>query len=123
MTKIFGIIFSLLITITPPSEFMCGGEKLNATIYNNLNGDYQINTDLENIDYGAFVVLKWKDFSIMIPRTFNAGEISFSDRRWWWSYQDKSNPLDTLHPRLRHMTQKGEIEEYPCEGIDYLKDA
>ena len=91
MIKFISILLSFLVTITPPSDFTCEGEPLNATIYNNLNGDYQVTNDLENIDVGAFTLLKWKNLEIMIPRTFNAGEISFSDRRWWWSYRDKDN--------------------------------
>ncbi len=112
--QLISFILSLFVVILPPSKFICESEPLNVTIYNNLNGDYQIAHDLENIDAGAFALIKWKGLSIMIPRTFNAGEISFSDRKWWWSYQDRENPLDIDHPRFRHLLQRGQIEDYSC---------
>ena len=109
------LLLSFLIVVTPPSTFSCEGESLDAIIYNNLNGDYQITNDLEDIDVGAFVVLKCRGLNIMIPRTFNAGEISFSDRKWWWSYQDRDHALDVEHPRFRQVLERGEIQDYRCE--------
>ncbi len=79
--NIFPFLLSLFISITPSSTFNCDGETLNATIRNNLNGDFALVTDLEKIDPGAFVVLDWKDISLMLPFSFQKGEISFTDRK------------------------------------------
>ncbi len=43
---------SLLITLNPSSDFNCDGDRLNAVIRNNLNGDFALTNDLENIDKG-----------------------------------------------------------------------
>ncbi len=114
--KIFSLLLSLLITITPSSSFICDGDELTSTIRNNLNGDFSITNDLENIDQGAFVVLKWRSISLMLPVTFNAGEISFTDKKWWWSYQDKENGLYINNPSFRQRLPNGDIVDYKCES-------
>ena len=115
----------LWITIIPPSSFVCDGNDLTSIIYNNLNGDYKISEDLEDIediDEEAFTVINWRGLNIMLPRTFNNGEISFTDRRWWWSYMDKENGLNVTHPRFMHVKQDGQIESFKCEANYIAKD-
>ena len=87
--NLFSLILSLFIAISPSSQFDCDGDQLLVTIRNNLNGDFALVTDLEEIDEGAFVVLDWNDLSLMLPVSFQKGEISFTDKKWLWSYQDK----------------------------------
>ena len=114
---IVSLIASLLLSINPPNNYLCQGEPLSAKIYNNLNGDYMVAEDLSTLDPGAFAVLEWKKQTIMIPRTFNSGEISFTDKKWWWSYKERENPIDVDHPRFRFKVQTGEIEDYECQSV------
>ena len=104
----------MLITITPSSDFLCDGELLSATIRNNLNGDFSIVTNLEEVDQGAFVVLEWKNISLMLPVSFQVGEISFTDKKWLWSYQDNDKGLHEMTPRLAQRLPSGDIIEYDC---------
>ena len=67
---IVSFLLSLFIVITPSPTFDCDSELLTATIRNNLNGDFSLVNDLEKIDQGAFVVLEWKDLSLMLPVSF-----------------------------------------------------
>tara|TARA_B100000029_G_C17030560_1_gene762026 strand:- start:214 stop:579 length:366 start_codon:yes stop_codon:yes gene_type:complete len=113
--KIFSFFLSFFIAITPSSNFNCEGSALKATIRNNLNGDFSIVTDLDNIDQGAFVVLDWKDISLMLPVSFQKGEISFTDRKWLWSYQDNENGLHASNPRFAQRMPSGEIVEHECK--------
>tara|TARA_Y100001968_G_scaffold332954_1_gene393251 strand:- start:3524 stop:3841 length:318 start_codon:yes stop_codon:yes gene_type:complete len=103
-----------LIVLSPPSSFQCEGDKLDITIYNNLNGDYLIASDLETLDEGAFVLIKWRDEQIMIPRTFNKNEISFSDRKWWWSYKEANKPVILSEPIFRKRMRNGTISNFSC---------
>ncbi len=115
--NIFSLILSFFIAITPSSNFNCDGEVLQATIRNNLNGDFSLVTDLEKVDQGAFVVLDWKDISLMLPISFQKGEISFTDKKWLWSYQDNKNGLHPESPRLSQRLPNGKIVEHECKLI------
>ena len=116
MNNIFAFLVSFLFAITPPSTFDCDGEPLVAIIRNNLNGDFALVNDLENIDQGAFVVLEWKKISLMLPISFQKGEISFTDKRWLWSYQDQRLGLHETTPRLAQRLPSGEIFEHECKA-------
>tara|TARA_B100000965_G_scaffold388234_1_gene392557 strand:+ start:2713 stop:3084 length:372 start_codon:yes stop_codon:yes gene_type:complete len=108
---------SLLIALNPSPAFNCDGDKLTAVIRNNLNGDFALTNDLENIDKGAFIVLNWRDINLMLPISFKVGDISFTDKKWFWSYQDKKNGLRMDRPRFAQLLPNGEIHEYYCEAI------
>ena len=72
-------------------------------------------TDLETVDQGAFAVLAWKDISLMLPVSFQKGEISFTDRKWLWSYQDNEKGLHENNPRFAQRMTRGEIVEHKCK--------
>ena len=118
---VISFFLSLLITLNPSTNFDCNGDRLTAVIRNNLNGDFAITNDLENIDEGAFVVLNWRDINLMLPVSFKAGEISFTDKKWLWSYKDKREGLRISEPRFAQLLPDGEIQEYSCKAI-YIKD-
>ena len=114
---------SLLITLNPSSNFNCDGDRLTAVIRNNLNGDFAITNDLENIDKGAFIVLNWRDINLMLPVSFKVGEISFTDKKWLWSYQDKKNGLRMDNPRLAELLPNGEVKDFSCKAISKRESA
>ena len=55
---------------------------------------------------GAFVVLRWRDITLQLPRTNNAGAPSYTDGKWWWSLEDPG------HPRFR--LRRGDVVEFAC---------
>ena len=112
--NIFSLLLSFFIAIIPSSTYDCDGKMLSATIRNNLNGDFSLVTDLERIDPGAFVVLDWEGISLMLPFSFQKGEISFTDRKWLWSYQDNKKGLHEQNPRFAQRMPSGEIIEHEC---------
>ena len=115
------LLLSLLITLNPSSNFDCNGDRLTAVIRNNLNGDFAITDDLENIDKGAFVVLNWRNTNLMLPVSFKVGEISFTDKKWLWSYKDEREGLRISEPRFAQLLPDGEIQEFSCKAI-YTED-
>ena len=115
------LLLSLLITLNPSSNFDCNGDRLTAVIRNNLNGDFAITDDLENIDKGAFVVLNWRKINLMLPISFKVGEISFTDKKWLWSYMDEREGLRISEPRFAQLLPDGEIKEFSCKAI-YIED-
>ena len=114
-------LLSLLITLSPSSDFNCDGDRLTAVIRNNLNGDFAITDDLGSIDKGAFIVLNWRDIKLMLPVSFKVGDISFTDKKWLWSYQDEKNGLRMDKPRFAQLLPNGEIQEFSCQAIS-MKD-
>ena len=111
------LFLSLFISLNPSPNFDCDGDWLTATIRNNLNGDFSLTNDLENIDKGAFVVLNWRDINLMLPVSFKVGDISFTDKKWLWSYQDEKNGLRMKEPRFAQILPNGEIQEFSCKAI------
>ncbi len=59
---------------------------------------------------GAFVVLRWRDLSLQLPRTNNAGAPSYTDGKWWWSLEDPDQPRFRLRQGL------GTIEDFSCRA-------
>ncbi len=118
MNHFLTVLTSFLFAITPPSSFLCDGKIMQATIRNNLNGDFALVNQLENIDEGAFVVLKWEEVSLMLPVSFQKGEISFTDKKWLWSYQDKERGLHENAPRFSQRLPSGELFEHECKSVD-----
>jgi len=110
-------LLSLFITLNPSPDFNCDGDRLTAVIRNNLNGDFALTNDLENIDKGAFIVLNWRDISLMLPISFKAGDITFTDKKWLWSYQDEINGLRMDRPRFAQLLPNGEIQDFTCEAL------
>ena len=108
---------SLLITLNPSSDFNCDGDRLTAVIRNNLNGDFAITDDLENIDKGAFIVLNWREINLVLPVSFKVGDISFTDKKWLWSYQDEKKGLRMDDPRFAQLLPNGEIQEFSCQAF------
>ena len=111
------IFLSLFIALTPSPDFNCDGDRLTAVIRNNLNGDFALTNDLEKIDKGAFIVLSWRDIKLMLPVSFKVGDISFTDKKWLWSYQDAKNGLRMDSPRFAQRLPNGEIQEFSCKAI------
>ena len=118
---LISFFLSLLITLNPSPDFNCDGDRLTAVIRNNLNGDFALTNDLENIDKGAFIVLNWRDRNLMLPISFKVGDISFTDKKWLWSYQDKKNGLRMDKPRFAQLLANGEIQEFSCQAI-YMEE-
>mgnify|MGYP001420934845 CR=1 FL=1 len=113
---LISFFLSLFITLNPSPDFNCDGDRLTAQIRNNLNGDFALTNDLNKIDKGAFIVLNWRDINLMLPVSFRSGEISFTDKKWVWSYQDEKNGLMIDHPRFAHLLPNGEVQEYSCNA-------
>ena len=114
---IISFFLSLFITLNPSPDFNCDGDKLTAVIRNNLNGNFALTNDLENIDKGAFIVLSWRDENLMLPVSFKVGDISFTDKKWLWSYQDEKSGLRIDNPRFAQLLPNGKVQEFSCEAI------
>ena len=110
---LFTAFFSFLITITPPSDFVCGGSELHASIYNSLRETQQVFQDIENLEEDSFTLLEWRDYELKIPIT-KYGGMSFADRFWKWSYLNEEI-LDLEHPSFSRQYPTGKVVTYRCK--------
>ena len=107
---------SLMLLLTAPGvdasssagqQFLCEGDPLQALAFRGAVDAADIPNSTANSVPGAFVVLRWRDVSLQLPRTNNAGVPSYSDGRWWWQARDPD------HPEFAQLG--GTVERYRCE--------
>jgi len=93
-------------------NYLCDGDLLTAE-RTNLGQDAigivlaPIPNSADGTVPGDGILLHWRDISLQLPRTNNAGAPSYTDGRWWWRVEDPE------HPEFRE--RKGTIETYRCE--------
>lgn len=92
------------------ASYRCDGDLLLATSDNGAVDATGIPNTAAGTVPGAFVVLRWRGFSLQLPRTNNAGPPSYTDGKWWWSLEDAASPSF----RLRG-SGTGSVESFACE--------
>ncbi|MFN9644056.1 MAG: hypothetical protein ACK6BG_02775 [Cyanobacteriota bacterium] len=93
----------------PPQAYLCDGDPLTAQLVRGPLDDPTIpDPSAAPVPVGGWVVLRWRDLSLQLPRTNNAGQASFSDGKWWWSLEDPD------HPRFRLRQPLGAAREFTC---------
>ncbi|MEB3156251.1 MAG: hypothetical protein VKO26_02290 [Cyanobacteriota bacterium] len=93
----------------PPRAYVCDGDPLIAELARGPMDDPAIpDPSAAPVPVGGWVVLRWRDLSLQLPRTNNAGQASFSDGRWWWSLEDPARP------RFRLRRPAGDSREFAC---------
>ncbi len=120
MLRALAVLFVLLLAplavradsgFPEPIAYRCGGEPLSALVNNGAVDTFAIPNTSGGTVPGAFVVLQWRDITLQLPRTNNAGAPSFTDGKWWWSLEDPEHPTF----RLRHGL--GDVQNFSCEAV------
>lgn len=96
---------------SPPQgrDYRCGGDPLRAELVPGAVDAVGIPNTTAGTLPGAYLVLRWRGVQLQLPRTNNAGPLSFSDGKWAWSQTDPDHPL------LRLRRPGGDLQEFPCE--------
>ena len=94
------------IPITTEQSYLCEGDPMIARVDNGAVDTLDIPNVSGGTVPGAFVVLRWRDLSLQLPRTNNAGAPSYSDGKWWWSMEDPEHP--------RFLLRRGAVQEFDC---------
>ena len=96
---------------TPAGTYRCDGDPLTALLIRGAMDDPAMaDPSSGDVPVGGFVVLRWRDLSLQLPRTNNAGPASFTDGQWWWSLDASGQP----DFRLRR--GRGNIQSFACEA-------
>ena len=90
-------------------DYRCGGEALRAELVPGAVDAVGIPNTTAGTLPGAYLLLRWRGVQLQLPRTNNAGPLSFSDGKWAWSQPDPDHPL------LRLRRPGGDLQEFPCE--------
>jgi hypothetical protein len=90
-------------------QFVCEGDPLLAIANNGAVDATDIPNQSAGTVPGAFMVLHWRDVTLQLPRTNNAGAPSYSDGRWWWSAEDPNHPI--------FEQRRGDVEQFACERL------
>ncbi|MEB3264632.1 MAG: hypothetical protein VKJ66_09700 [Synechococcus sp.] len=117
--RLFAAAAALLLLLASPriaaasgaedtARYLCAGEPLLAEVHQGAV-DAPVPNTLAGTVPGAFVVLRWGERTLQLPRTNNAGAPSYTDGLWWWS------AADPLHPRFEQ--NRGEVIEIQCEPL------
>lgn len=114
MTALLAPLLALLLTLAPgPASaeraYRCDGDLLLARTDNGPVDAVGIPNVMAGTVPGAFVVLRWRNLALQLPRTNNAGAPSFTDGKWWWSLEDPD------HPSFRLRQGLGMVEAFSCE--------
>ena len=98
-------------TTASAEAFRCDGDPLRAQLVRGAMDEPGIPDPSSGpVPVGGFVVLHWRDLSLQLPRTNNAGPASFTDGQWWWSLEDPA------HPRFRLRRSLGDVQDFACEA-------
>lgn len=93
-----------------PAHYRCDGDPLEVLLVRGAVDDPAIpDPSAASVPVGGFAVLRWRELSLQLPRTNNAGPASFTDGRWWWSLEDPT------HPRFRLRRALGDVQDFRCE--------
>jgi hypothetical protein len=113
MPALLAPLLALLLALAPgvmggEQAYRCDGDPLLARADNGPVDAVGIPNQADGTVPGAFVVLRWRDLELQLPRTNNAGAPSYSDGQWWWSLEDPQQP------RFRRLQGLGTMEEFSC---------
>ncbi len=108
-------LLAVLLALAPGAAaaeraYRCDGDLLLASTDSGPVDALDIPNVVAGTAPGAFVVLRWRDLSLQLPRTNNAGAPSYTDGKWWWSLEDPDQPRFRLRQGL------GTIEDFSCRA-------
>lgn len=88
-------------------SYSCAQDPLVALYDNGPVDDPRVNNQLAGTLPGAFVVLRWRDLNLQLPRTNIAGTPSYSDNKWFWGLTDPEHPTFFL--------KVGDRQDFTCD--------
>ena len=115
MVKIISVLLSLIIFININTVYECDGKRAEIIIRNNINGDFDKIEYLADLKPGAFINIVWNKVQLMLPYSPRKDLISFSDKKWEWSYlYNDEGYIDQIEPELNQLLPSGAYKSYKC---------
>lgn len=105
-----GLVLLAPLQVQAAAEWLCDGDSLQVQ---RIRGAVDasglpdaIPNTLEDTLPGDGVLLSWRDVTLQLPRTNNAGVPSYTDGRWWWREEDPDYP--------EFLERRGQIIRHDC---------
>ena len=100
------------------TTYVCDDSKVDLTIRNNINGNFEIIKNLSELKPGAFININWdkNKKELMLPLSLRKDYISFTDKKWDWRYiinVDGSPNIES--PTLYEILPSGSIKNHLCK--------
>ena len=103
--------------LAPPAEarpvqlaYRCEGDRLDARYDNGAVDDPLVGNVSAGTFPGAFVVLRWREITLQLPRTNDAGPPTYTDGKWLWGLNDTTQPTFLL--------RQGDLQSFRCAALN-----
>ncbi len=107
------VVLAAAMVLTPaaalagaPDRFSCDGDLLLAQLESGAVDALGIPNTTAGTVPGAFVVLRWRDLTLQLPRSNDAGAPLYTDGKWTWGGEDPDHPRFTL--------RRAGVEAFSC---------
>ena len=111
MAAVLSALLVLVLASPADADWICDGDRLSIDYVSGPVDNRGLPNGIPNTASGTLpgdgIVLRWRDITLQLPRTNNAGTPSYTDGRWWWREEDHQ------HPEFRQ--RRGGVTTYSCE--------
>ena len=95
------------------ADWSCDGDLLSVEVVAGAVDPTGLPGGIPNTSAGTLpgdgVLIHWRELTLQLPRTNNAGAPSYTDGRWWWRVEDP------LRPEFQQ--RRGSILTYDCQPL------
>ena len=116
MSALLSLILVLLISLWPgpvAADWCCDGDLLSVEVVAGAVDPTGLPGGIPNTSAGTLpgdgVLIHWRELTLQLPRTNNAGAPSYTDGRWWWREENLDQP--------EFLERRGSIVSHRCEAM------
>ncbi|NQV09919.1 MAG: hypothetical protein HQ527_01935 [Cyanobacteria bacterium] len=91
-------------------DYRCDGDPLAARYDSGPVDDPLVGNVSAGTIPGAFAVLRWREVSLQLPRSNDAGPPQYTDGKWFWGLEDPAHP--------RFLLNSGAQYAFACEALN-----
>ncbi len=116
MGALLSLILAMLLCLLPAqaaANWSCDGDPLRVETVAGSVDPTGLPGGIPNTSDGTLpgdgVLIHWREMTLQLPRTNNAGAPSYTDGRWWWRVEDPLQP--------EFLQRRGSIVAYDCQPL------
>jgi len=106
-------VFLLIMPGAATADWVCDGDTMRADLIAGAVDPTGLSGGIPNTSDGTLpgdgVLLHWRELTLQLPRTNNAGVPSYTDGRWWWRVVDQDHP--------EFLERRGQVITHSCDPV------